>query len=64
MGDFLQFRQLAGQDFGYCPRTVPDDPKEAALFFLEWRSGLRWQTLAPFEKFARMIGMHWAGIAS
>lgn len=41
-----------------------DDPKQAALFFLEWRSGLRWQKLAPFEKFARMVGTHWAGIAS
>jgi transposase len=41
-----------------------DDPKHAALYFSEWRSGLRWQKLAPFEKFARMIGTHWDGIAS
>ncbi len=41
-----------------------DDPKEAALYFSEWRSGLRWQKLAPFEKFARMVGTHWDGIAS
>jgi transposase len=34
----------------------------ARRFFRQWRSALRWQRLAPFEKFARMVASHWDGI--
>jgi transposase len=40
------------------------DPAKARLFFEEWKSSLRWQRLKPYEKFARMIDVHWDGIAS
>jgi transposase len=33
-------------------------------FFENWRASLKWQRLKPYEKFARMIDKHWAGIAS
>ena len=36
----------------------------ARKFFENWRDSLKWQRLRPFEKFARMIDKHWAGIAS
>ena len=34
----------------------------ARAFFERWKESLRWQRLKPFEKFARMIDRHWAGI--
>ena len=34
----------------------------ARRFFRAWRAALRWQRLAPFEKFARMVASHWDGI--
>ena len=36
----------------------------ARRFFENWKSSLRWQRLAPFEKFAAMIERHWDGIAA
>lgn len=36
----------------------------AKRFFERWRDALKWQRLPSFEKFARMIERHWAGIAS
>lgn len=36
----------------------------AKVFFERWKQSLRWQRLAPFEKFAAMIDRHWDGIAS
>ena len=36
----------------------------ARRFFENWRSSLKWQRLAPFEKFAEMIERHWDGIAA
>ena len=36
----------------------------ARRLFKNWRTGLRWQPLAPSQKFAKMIERHWAGIAA
>lgn len=36
----------------------------ARKFFENWRDQLKWQRLKPYEKFARMIDRHWAGIAA
>ena len=36
----------------------------ARKFFENWRKQLRWQRLAPYEKFAKMIDKHWDGIAA
>jgi len=36
----------------------------AQRFFENWRASLKWQRLAPYEKFARMIDRHWDGIAA
>ncbi|MGH8489876.1 MAG: ISL3 family transposase [Gammaproteobacteria bacterium] len=36
----------------------------ARRFFDNWRAGLKWQRLAPYEKFAEMIDRHWDGIAA
>ncbi len=36
----------------------------ARRFFDNWRASLKWQRLKPYEKFARMIDRHWAGIAA
>ena len=35
----------------------------ARRFFDNWRAALKWQRLKPYEKFAKMIENHWAGIA-
>jgi transposase len=32
--------------------------------FENWRAALKWQRLAPYEKFAAMIEQHWDGIAA
>ena len=37
-------------------------PGWARRFFQQWRAALRWQRLAPFEHFARMVAAHWDGI--
>jgi transposase len=36
----------------------------ARRFFENWRAGLKWQRLKPYERFAAMIDRHWDGIAS
>ena len=36
----------------------------ARKFFDNWRASLRWQRLAPYEKFAGLIDRHWDGIAA
>lgn len=36
----------------------------ARAFFERWKSSLKWQRLAPYEKFAALIERHWDGIAS
>ena len=36
----------------------------ARAFFERWQDSLKWQRLAPYVKFAKMIERHWAGIAS
>jgi len=36
----------------------------ARKFFENWRNQLKWQRLAPYEKFAAMIDRHWDGIAA
>lgn len=36
----------------------------ARRFFDNWKNGLRWQRLEPYEKFAKMIERHWDGIAA
>jgi transposase len=36
----------------------------ARRFFENWKDSLKWQRLAPYEKFARMIESHWEGIAA
>jgi len=36
----------------------------ARRFFDNWRTGLKWQRLAPYERFADMIDRHWDGIAA
>jgi transposase len=38
------------------------NPSWARRFFHQWREALRWQRLAPFEHFARMVAAHWDGI--
>jgi transposase len=38
--------------------------KWALKFFENWKEQLKWQRLAPFEKFAGMIERHWEGIVS
>jgi transposase len=36
----------------------------ARRFFENWRASLKWQRLAPYQKFAEMIERHWDGIAA
>ena len=36
----------------------------ARVFFWNWQQALRWQRLAPYEKFAEMVLRHWDGIAA
>jgi transposase len=36
----------------------------ARRFFENWRAALKWQRLAPYQKFAAMIERHWDGIAA
>jgi transposase len=37
-------------------------PLWARRFFHQWWSALRWQRLEPFERFARLVAIHWDGI--
>jgi transposase len=36
----------------------------ARRFFDNWKQALKWQRLAPYQEFARMIDRHWDGIAA
>ena len=36
----------------------------ARRFFENWRAGLKWQRLGPYERFADLIDRHWDGIAA
>lgn len=36
----------------------------ARVFFERWKQSLRWQRLAPYQKFGHMIERHWDGIAA
>jgi len=36
----------------------------ARKFFDAWKAQLRWQRLAPYERFAEMVERHWDGIAA
>lgn len=36
----------------------------ARRFFDNWKNALKWQRLAPYEQFAKMIERHWDGIAA
>jgi transposase len=36
----------------------------ARRFFENWKNALKWQRLAPYEKFTEMIERHWDGIAA
>jgi transposase len=36
----------------------------ARVFFERWKESLKWQRLAPYQKFATMIEKHWHGIVS
>jgi transposase len=51
-------KESFGQLWGY------EREAYARKFFDNWRSSLRWQRLAPYEKFAEMIDRHWEGIAA
>lgn len=35
----------------------------ARRFFDNWKAGIKWQRLKPYETFAKMIEKHWEGIA-
>ena len=48
------FGQLWDYNYAGCART----------FFDHWKAQLKWQRLAPFEKFAAMVERHWDGIAA
>jgi transposase len=39
-------------------------PGWARKFFAQWRASLRWQRLAPFERFADLVATHWDGLES
>ncbi len=51
-------KESFGQRRGY------EGEGRARKFFQNWRAALRWQRLAPYEKFAEMIDRHWEGIAA
>jgi transposase len=58
----LHIAYLLKESFG----QLWDYEKEgwARKFFENWKASLKWQRLAPYEKFARMIEKHWDGIAA
>jgi transposase len=58
----LHIAYLLKESFG----QLWDYQKEgwARKFFEHWKAALKWQRLAPYEKFARMIESHWEGIAA
>jgi transposase len=58
----LHIAYLLKESFG----QLWDYQKEgwARKFFENWKAALKWQRLAPYEKFAQMIESHWEGIAA
>ncbi|MGH7233122.1 MAG: ISL3 family transposase, partial [Nitrospiraceae bacterium] len=58
----LHTAYLLKEEFG----QLWDDEREgwARRFFENWRASLKWQRLAPYEKFAQMIDRHGDGIAA
>jgi len=36
----------------------------ARKFFDNWKAGLKWKRLGPYQKFAQMVESHWDGIAA
>lgn len=53
-----RLKQLFGQLWDYnCEAWARE-------FFERWRAQLKWQRIEPHEKFARMIDVHWDGIAA
>ena len=58
----LHIAYLLKESFG----QLWDYQKEgwARKFFENWKASLKWQRLAPYEKFASMIENHWEGIAA
>ena len=58
----LHIAYLLKESFG----QLWDYEKEgwARKFFENWKASLKWQRLAPYEKFAAMIESHWEGIAA
>lgn len=58
----LNIAYLLKESFG----QLWDYQKEgwARKFFENWKAALKWQRLAPYEKFAGMIEDHWEGIAA
>lgn len=53
---------LLKESFG--PRWSSEREVWARRFFAHWRAALKWQRLAPYEKFAAMVDRHWDGIAA
>lgn len=58
----LHIAYLLKESFG----QLWDYEKEgwARKFFENWKASLKWQRLAPYKKFARMVESHWEGIAA
>jgi len=58
----LHIAYLLKESFG----QLWDYEKEgwARKFFENWRAALKWQRLAPYVEFARLIENHWDGIAA
>lgn len=58
----LHIAYLLKESFG----QLWDYEKEgwARKFFENWKAALKWQRLAPYEEFARMIENHWDGITA
>lgn len=38
--------------------------EDARLFFEKWKDSLKWQRLAPYVRFARLVEKHWDGIST
>ncbi len=58
----LNTAHLLKESFGQLSRYEREG--WARRFFDNWRESLKWQRLAPYEKFAGMIDRHWDGIAA
>ena len=54
----MSFKESFGQLWSY------EREGWAQHFFDNWCSSLKWQRLAPYDKFAQMMVRHWDGIAA